>query len=225
MRSDYRAVIFDLWDTLVPYPAGAADEAIGALAGILSVDKEALASSLTVGTPLMFGDFTYALREVCVRHGFDQSAERLAEAASDWSRRHRDLLVPRPETLPTLDELRRRGVRLGLISNCSSDLVEAWESSSLASRFDVVVLSCLVGVVKPDARIYQRALDQLGLTAATCLYVGDTVSELVGASAAGMRSLQLGHKTNVDLGPWLGEHIATVTDVLGYVGEAAEGTA
>ena len=94
-------------------------------------------------------------------------------------------------SLPILDSLREMGVRLALVSDASDETVRAWPSSQLSSRFDVSVFSCVEGARKPDARLYRRAREQLGLEAAQCIFVGDGGSrELSGAEAVGIRAFR-----------------------------------
>ncbi len=72
------------------------------------------------------------------------------------------VLVPRPDALPTLDELRRRGHLLGMISVCTEDVPQVWDETPLGGKFDATVFSCDVGVSKPDPRIYEIACERLG---------------------------------------------------------------
>lgn len=89
-----------------------------------------------------------------------------------------------------LRTLRERGLRLGLISNLDPADISAWPACALASHLDVAILSCEVGLVKPDPAIYALCLDRLGLAGSQCLYVGDGAGdELVGARAAGCHTL------------------------------------
>ncbi|HEU5214563.1 MAG TPA: HAD-IA family hydrolase [Gaiellaceae bacterium] len=125
----------------------------------------------------------------------------------------RRALVPVDGALPTLGELRSRGLRLGLISNCSGDVVELWEESPFGSLFDVVVLSADVGVCKPDERIYRIALESLEAASDEAVFVGDGHSgELAGAEAVGMRAIQIGSHH-----PWTGERIEDLREVLELV--------
>lgn len=95
---------------------------------------------------------------------------------------------PRRGVLDLLDELRRRGLRLGLISDCSSELCEAWEQTPYAARIDAAVFSWQEGHRKPDPRLYATAADRLGVAADDCWFVGDGGSrEHHGARQAGMR--------------------------------------
>lgn len=94
------------------------------------------------------------------------------------------------ENLMLLDQLRSRGLRLGLISNLDWADTSAWPACSLAKKFDAAILSCEVGLVKPDPAIYALCLDRLSLAGSECIYVGDGAGdELVGARAAGCHTL------------------------------------
>ena len=107
----------------------------------------------------------------------------------DWTR---EVLVPRPGAVEVLDELRRRGYRLGLISVCSEEVPKLWQHTELASRIDEPVFSCSVGVAKPDPRIYRIAAERLGVETRDCLFVDDQPGFVEGARAAGMDAVQLG---------------------------------
>jgi putative hydrolase of the HAD superfamily len=115
------------------------------------------------------------------------SAEVL-DAVDDALSRYQDmaLLTPLPGAVDALGELRRRGLGLGLLSNAHAGDVRCWAQSPLAACFDVVVVSCFAGAMKPDAAAYRVALDGLGVAAGDAAFVGDGYSgEFVGARAAG----------------------------------------
>lgn len=91
------------------------------------------------------------------------------------------------ENVATLNRLRERGFRLGLISNADVMEIAPWSASPLAGLFDAEVFSCVAGHVKPEAAIYRLCLAELNLAGSDCLFVGDGGSnELEGARAAGM---------------------------------------
>jgi putative hydrolase of the HAD superfamily len=95
---------------------------------------------------------------------------------------------PRPGVLDLLDRLRAGGFRIGLISDCSSELCEAWPSTPYAPRVDVPVFSWRERCRKPDQRLYAAVAERLRVPAAECWYVGDGGSrEHDGARRAGMR--------------------------------------
>jgi HAD superfamily hydrolase (TIGR01509 family) len=72
-----------------------------------------------------------------------------------------------------------------------------WETrASLLRRFpkffdmfDITVFSAEVGLVKPDARIYQLTLEKLGITPEEAVFVDDFVENVAGAQAVGMKAI------------------------------------
>ncbi len=92
-----------------------------------------------------------------------------------------------------LRELKERGYKIGLISNCFLEESEAIRASVLAPFFDVLMLSCEQGVQKPEREIFERCLAGLCVAPEDCLYVGDGGSqELETARFFGMKPLQAG---------------------------------
>lgn len=97
-----------------------------------------------------------------------------------------------PEVERALAELRRAGLKLGLISNWDERLPRLLAELGLAERLEVVVSSAAVGVEKPHPRIFEAALEGLGLPAPRVLHVGDRRRQDVeGANSVGMRALLL----------------------------------
>jgi HAD superfamily hydrolase (TIGR01662 family) len=100
-----------------------------------------------------------------------------------------------PRTVPTLTELRRRGLRLGVVSNApyrAASMRDQLAHLGLLPLLDAAVFSSAVGWRKPSPRIFERALAELGSSAEETLMVGDRVREDVeGARAAGMRAVLL----------------------------------
>ena len=96
------------------------------------------------------------------------------------------------ETKATLQALRAKGKRLGLISNADTMEVAAWNKSPLAESFDTAILSCSVGAVKPEREIYDICLERLDVQPSDALYVGDGgSSELQGAQTVGMTTVMM----------------------------------
>jgi putative hydrolase of the HAD superfamily len=96
----------------------------------------------------------------------------------------------RERTAETLDELKRRGYRLGVISNADGRIDPLLESVGLREHFEIVIDSGLVGIDKPDPRIFQLALERMGVAPEEAVYVGDIYEiDVRGARAAGMRAI------------------------------------
>ena len=96
-----------------------------------------------------------------------------------------DELKPWPEAHGVLDALRREGLELGVVTNCSEELGTAAVSCT-GIEFDVVVTAERVGYYKPDSRPYETALAELGATASRCLFVAGSAYDLFGARKIGL---------------------------------------
>lgn len=100
-----------------------------------------------------------------------------------------------PEAVPTLDALRRRGLRVGLCSNAPyrvRSMLDQLAYVGLDRHLDAITFSGQVGWRKPSPRIFEAATAALGLTAAATVMVGDSArDDIAGAAAVGMRSVWL----------------------------------
>lgn len=92
-----------------------------------------------------------------------------------------------PETVEVLEELRRRGYEMSILSNNSSLMIDQLTHLELGRFFPVVSYSEEVGVEKPHPRIFHAVLARLGRNPAETVYVGDSYrADVVGATAAGI---------------------------------------
>jgi len=92
------------------------------------------------------------------------------------------------DAVPTLQALRRRGLKLGVISNWDSRLRRIADGLGLTPLMDVVVISAEAGVRKPHPAIFARALNRIGVGADEAMHVGDLPEEdIEGARRAGLR--------------------------------------
>ncbi|MGA9762318.1 MAG: HAD-IA family hydrolase [Gaiellaceae bacterium] len=91
-----------------------------------------------------------------------------------------------PGAIEALRLLKSRGLALAVVSNWDCSLEERLEETGLGGFFDCVVSSALVGVTKPDPRLFLFALEQLSAEPARSLHIGDTEDDRVGAISAGM---------------------------------------
>jgi putative hydrolase of the HAD superfamily len=197
-----KAVVFDLWDTLAAWPH---EDMAPLFAAVGMTPEEWTAPD---HRDLRWtGSFQAYLDSLGI--GPDAAAAAF-ELRREMTRRS---LVPMEGAVETLDGLRAAGLRLGLISNCSSEVGELWEDSPFAGRFDAVVLSADVGLKKPDPRIFRLALDRLGVEPGEAVFVGDgEADELPGAEAVGMRAIQIGERDG-----WSGERISELRELLELV--------
>lgn len=96
------------------------------------------------------------------------------------------------EVIPTLQTLRAQGQRIAVVSNSNGRLQAILDELGLSPFFDEVLDSTVVGVEKPDPRIFHILCERMGHGPAEVLHVGDVVHiDVVGAEAAGCRALLL----------------------------------
>ena len=171
----YRAVLFDLFETLVEsHGTGLREKAIR-IAQEVGVEREAWVRGWrTAFDEAARGHITslrqrvaMALTAAGVREPDPGLVDRLVGPllAREWCR-------PYPDVRPTITELRARGYRVALLSNITADerhLVEA----------------------KPEAEIYVVAAESLSLPPSECAFVDDRPSFVMAAKAVGMAGVCL----------------------------------
>ena len=87
----------------------------------------------------------------------------------------------------TLQNLRSRGLLLGVISNFDRRLYTILQALNLREYFDAVIVSSEVGINKPDRRIFQAALTALHIKESEAIHVGDDLEKDAGAADIGMQ--------------------------------------
>jgi len=114
-------------------------------------------------------------------------AEQIVEIAMElnrlWREATRDRIVF-PETKEVVLELFRRGYRLGLVSNTISsiEIPQALREQELTGFFETVILSCVVGMRKPDPAILLEATKRMQIDPAKCVYIGNLLHRDVQSS-------------------------------------------
>ena len=226
--SKYKAVVFDLWGTLVDelmHPEAnrlVYQQKNAETADLLGVDRDEFAKAWAARLDdLQRGGFSSteaALLHICRELGAEPGEDRIHAVAEIRCEYVREALSPRPGTVETLSTLKDSGYRVGLISNCMEEVSRLWRSTPFASLVDTAVLSFDVGIAKPDPRIYELATRGLGVVAEHCLYVGDgSGGELSGASRARMTAVLMRAPYDRADGAregWEGETISDIRDVL-----------
>ena len=118
--------------------------------------------------------------------GIGDTYAAACEMEGAWAHAHHFELYD--DAIPTLDALRGRGLKLGLLSNSARDLEEFVGHHRLT--VDAVLTSRSHGKTKPHETIFRRMLELLDVAAGEALMVGDTIEDDVeGATAVGMRAV------------------------------------
>ena len=127
-----------------------------------------------------------------------------------------------------LAAVRNAGYATGILTDCTSEVVELWPSLPYASVVDAVTFSCEVGQRKPHPAGYRDIADKLRLHPAECLYVGDGSSdELRGAAAVGMAPIlidtPLDESFRFDAKSWSGTYINNLHEMQALLRELEDG--
>ena len=214
-----RAVVFDLWETVVdwsPERSADYDRRFADRIGVTVDDYRSVRRSPDLWLQAESGPLGPMFAELGARLGVVVDVEEAVGFRNEYAR---ESLHPRDGVVETLTELRARGLGVGLISNCTSDVPEIWPETAFAPLFDVAVFSSACGLVKPDPRIYALVLDGLGVEPREALFVGDGANdELGGAERVGMRPVLI-HRPGEDphwdgLREWDGDRITSIPGVL-----------
>lgn len=223
----YRAVIFDLFGTLVDnFSAPQYRRILNDMCAILKTPRDDFrrlwAASFHDRCTGAHGDQRDSYRFICRELGIAVSDDQIEEAFQLRLAYTVKTLVPRPDTLATLQELRSRGYGTALLSDCSGETPFAWPQTAFAPLMDVTVYSCVTGVLKPDPRLYMEAAAGLWVKPEECVYVGDgNNNELTGACKLSMRAILIRDPDEPKDIPnanrqddWDGERIAYLSELL-----------
>jgi putative hydrolase of the HAD superfamily len=136
------------------------------------------------------------LAEVFARAGVSPTADLLASYFEMWDPH----TLTDPDVLPVLTELRRRGIRVGVLSNTMwpRDAHERiFVRDKVIGLLDGAVYSSEIPWVKPHPEAFRAAMAAIGVTdPATCVYVGDRpYDDVHGAKSVGMRAVLVPNST------------------------------
>ena len=209
-----RAVIFDLWNTIAVWPEDLWAETRPRVAEHLGLTVEEFESR-------WYGELAH-MRELGpmsdVLDLFDLSADDVERVTALRREVTRKGLVPVAGAVETIAALRERGLKTGLITVCSEDVVSLWEETDFHGLFDAEVFSAAVGLRKPDPRIYWIALEKLGVEPKDAMFVGDGANdELGGAERVGMTAVGVESPTGELSDDWDGPRIRELPELLKLV--------
>jgi putative hydrolase of the HAD superfamily len=228
----YRAVLFDFFGTLTgAVRRGPAHDAVARRLGCTpAAYNRALDETFFDRCVGALGDPAEALAAVAARAGGRPGPEDIRLALHERMDALRADIRLRPEAVPVLGELRRRGLRTALVSDCGPEVPPLLPELPVHPLLDAVVLSIEVGRHKPDPLMYLTASARLSVRPGGCVFVGDGGSrELSGAVAAGMTAVRL---DACDLGDhlafdrddgWVGPTIGNLTELPRLIGSGLGG--
>jgi len=207
--SQVEAVLFDMGGTLIDYPMPSWPGIVarlvkGVVLGLVWGDQSGLPPAAAVPEPDEAPSRRYTARpDDPLPHRASMAVRRMVRSISGRTLPRLGEMGARPlmanaRLVPgapaVLRALRRRGYRLGLVSNTPWGTPDyLWRGQlqrfGLAECFETTCFSSDVGSRKPDPRIFRTALEALGVAAGRALFVGDEPeADVRGARRAGLRA-------------------------------------
>jgi len=155
-------------------------------------------------------------------HDLDEAADVLNVTRNAWLWRH-----PLADSVAALRALHDRDIPIGVVSNASGQIEQVLARSKVCQVGDghgvpvrVVIDSHVVGVAKPDPRIFHEAAARVGVPTQAVLHIGDDAHlDVVGAREAGMQCVLLhrgDHAWPHDSAPPL--TLARLSDLIDHLG-------
>ena len=187
-----RAVIFDLGGVVFPSPfeafdayERAADLACGTVRSLIRTSSETGAWAALERGELTMNDFYVELETKAAAAGFSLDGARLMGMVATG-------FGPRPKMATAINRIREAGLATAALTNNwprADDGVPRLDDHVLG--FDVVVESAIVGLRKPDPRIYELALERLSVEASAAVFLDDLGINLKPARAMGMTTIKV----------------------------------
>ncbi len=132
-----------------------------------------------------------SLGQISAEQHWESVAKRLGRLASEAPRMREEFFAGDIVDRDLLDFIRalRPRIYTGIISNAWPDLREYIVKQKFDDAFDHLVISAEVGVMKPEARIYQIALEQAGVSPSEAVFVDDMPVNIEACQAVGMHGI------------------------------------
>ncbi|MBN1350002.1 HAD hydrolase-like protein [candidate division KSB1 bacterium] len=221
-----KAMIFDLYGTLVDnFSREAYRENLAQMARLLQIPSEGFQKrwrEIYVQRVLGFCKSPEdCIASACNAYNVKPGIDQIKQAEMLRWEFVRNSLKPREDTLSTLAALKASGLKIALLSDCSTEIPRLWEESAFAGVFDATTFSCTEFVKKPEPKIYFLTAEKLGVDPGECIFVGDGGSfELTGAARVGMHPIRIRDpretedSVRIDEDPWNGTTISTLSEIL-----------
>jgi putative hydrolase of the HAD superfamily len=182
------AVLLDLYDTLVESDW---DDWHRSLASRLGVEPRVLRDAFDVTRPARsvgrYPDVEAEMAVVIEATGVHPEPDLVRDLASAEFEFMSTRVRLHDDVVPVTKELRERGVRTALVSNCSHNTTPVVERLRLPELLDAVILSFEIGAKKPQPEIYRAALEALGdIEPGAAVFVDDQAKYCDGAAALGI---------------------------------------
>lgn len=213
-----KAVILDLFETLVDFSLEEYDKMLASMARCVTMPEDQFIDKWHAGWPAYeCGSFPNPedfLFSVCGSMSGNDDPDQAMHIHRQFEA---NALTPRTGAIGTLNSMRQRGYRIGMVTNCPPETAEVWPRSQFVDLIDVPVFSCVEGIRKPDPRLFLICLERLGAEASEGIFIGDGANdELLSAASIGLTAILLNNHNAISkkrLKAWDGLTISSFAEV------------
>jgi len=110
------------------------------------------------------------------------------DVPSLWEDAFRSVYKPKEEMFSLAAKLKEEGYKIGLLSNSEVPAMNYFLKQN-PNLFDATVFSCIEGTMKPERRIYEIALERLGVQPHEAVFIDDREDFLEGAKKIGIKTI------------------------------------
>lgn len=199
-----KAVLFDLFNTLITYQPPREDIHLSILAkNQILVDRKIIANAIKSGDEFFYRENSISLVKnrpaqeqksvwygyeatVLKEAGIDPEPALIMDILNDLKDIHYEMVLF-GDVLPALRELDNMELKLGIVSNIDRDIRPMCREMGIMDILDIILTSLETGLFKPSPEIFLRAAAELNVAAGEALYAGDQYQiDVIGANRAGL---------------------------------------
>lgn len=184
-----KAVLFDLWSTLAESQL---KDTFNKIVNLVGKENESYLNSIWHG----FWD----IKNIDSRQFFEYAfkpigKEDLVDKAIAIRKKKIDQTDLFPEAMEVLKALKKKKLKLAIISNTQPDTIRVIKKHKLDKIFDYIGFSCFEGITKPSKEFFEIVLEKIKVTPERAIMVGDNLKQDVeGAINAGIKGLLIDRK-------------------------------
>lgn len=192
MISAIKYCIWDVGKTIYPYTLAPLDEWAAAHTSSPELYKQKHGVFAYDYDPYMRGEVGFAdfCADICRQYGILQTSSTTQEINKAL---HAGVGKPYPETLETMDMLKRRGISNGILSNALPVLADTAPAEGLVAP-EHAFASFDLGLLKPDLRIFQAVRQRLGCRFNEMMFIDDKSANVEAARSLGIHGVVCRHE-------------------------------
>ena len=179
------------------------------------------AREMIAQTSITFSDFDRKRIELA-KQGFDGNSEAIKHFGLKKTPWHSEDEKPFSDAPETLEALKERGYRLGIIANQVTGTAQRLTAWGMLGYFDVVAASAELGVAKPDPLIFEKAFELAGCEPHNAVMVGDRLdNDISPAKALAMKTVWIRQGFSIyqpielgnNMADWVIDHLSELKEI------------